>query len=378
MTPPGSTLVALIDEWLPEAFLRAADEDERVRARIVLGVLGISTVAVAVAVLVMTCLSLLQLRDLWTGVAMAAIVCVLMAGTAAYFRRTARIATAANGFALLLFFSVGAAFVVTGGIHSPVAFLLLAVPVSVFMVAGRRYGVIWSLIVLTFYLAIFYAESAGVRMVQIMRPENRNTVTSGLWYLSGTIIIGFLALYERIVDGLTGALMEEKSRYRDEAIYDLQTGLLRRDAFQKVFEEILHEVSHSGGRLALLRIDLKNVRQIVAQLGYDAGDELIRMAASRLLHAAGETNPVGRFGDNEFCILVPSVSHRGDILGLIFRVQKEFKSLLQLSDGVRVPVIITMGAVLAPDFSISSRSLLRGVQDAITECDAIKEPFVMR
>jgi diguanylate cyclase (GGDEF)-like protein len=370
--------VEIIDGFFTDAVLSDFSEDERVRARIIFSVLSFSAVGLAISSFVMLCLSLLMVRNLWIGVLFSVVVSIGMGLTAYFFRINGRILITANIFSVLMFVSIGTAFLVTGGIHSPVAFLLLAVPVMIFMVAGRKSGLLWSLVVLMFYLAVFYLDRKGISFVQIMREQNRELVTTSLWYLSAVIIIGFLAIYERIVGGLTVAIHDEKSRFHDGAIYDALTGFLNRESFQQTFEEALHEVSSSGGRLALLRIDIKNLKQVVSQLGYDVGDELVRQLSGLCRQAVASEGVLGRFGSGEFCILLPKVRDRGQVISLVSRLKRDFGNHIEISEGIKLPVRIGMGGVFAPDFSISSRSLLRGVQDALVECDALRENFVLR
>jgi len=192
------------------------------------------------------------------------------------------------------------------------------------------------------------------------------------------IIIGFLALYERIVGGLTEAIRDEKLKYSDEAIYDELTGFFNRQAFQDKFEEALHGVTLSGGRLALLRVDIINLTQIIGQCGYEAGDELVKKISTLSMQAVDQQGICGRFGSAELCILIPSVQDRGQVISLISRLKKTCGSYIEMADGIKVPVRLSIGGVFAPDYSISSRSLLRGVQDAMVECESLQENFVLR
>jgi diguanylate cyclase (GGDEF)-like protein len=367
-----------IDRYFPESIFQGFSEDDRVRARIVFSVLYFSAIVVAISSFVMLCLSLLLVRNMWVGVIFSAVVAAGMGSAAFLLLRNGNIFIAATIFSCLMFISIGTAFSVTGGIHSPVAFLLLAVPVSIFMVAGRKSGLWWSLATLGLYLGIFLLSRAGVDFIQIMRDQNREAVTTFMWYLSAVIIIGFLAIYERIVSGLTDAIHDEKLKYHDEAVYDPLTGFFNRDAFQGKFDEMLHEVSHSGGRLALIRVDIKNLKTIITQLGYDAGDELVKILSTLFSSAVPAEGCIGRFGPDEFCILLPNIRDRGQVISMISRLKNACGSFIETTEGIKIPVSLGIGGVFAPDFSISSRSLLRGVQDALVECDAMRENFILR
>jgi len=334
--------------------------------------------SVAISAFVMVCLSLLYVRNLWIGAFFAVVVSVSMTAITFFFRRTGNVAIATHLFATIVFVSIISAVATTGAINSPVSVLLLSVPVLIFLVAGWQSGLLWSAITLVGYLSICYLSLRGVSFVQVMREENRSIVIMAMWSLSCILIIGCLSLYDRIVGSLTTALRAERERFRHDALFDPLTGAYNRDSFQKKFDEALHTISYSGGRLALLRFDINNIKAINAQLDYEAGNELIKCVASQCIVALGDSGYLARFGAGEFSVLMPLIKDRGEVISMIAKIQNALAKPVEISLGARLIVKSSMGGVLAPDFSISGRSLMRGAQDALVECGERGEGFVLR
>lgn len=73
--------------------------------------------------------------------------------------------------------------------------------------------------------------------------------------------------------------MADELRY--EATHDALTGLPNR----VLFAERLAEVAKAGVPVALAFIDLDEFKDVNDSRGHDAGDELLRLVAGRLVHA---------------------------------------------------------------------------------------------
>jgi len=383
MTDNRGVFLTLIDSWIPPAILRFGNEDQQARARIVLGMLSSCAVTVALAAFIMMCISLLGIRNLWIGVACAAAVSVGMMLVAVYFVRTASLNITANLFALIIFGSITGAVVFTSGWNSPVTFLLLSVPVIIFLVAGRTSGLVWSVITMFAYLIIYDLHRADYYFIQIMHEENRDVITTFLWCLACIIIISCLSLYDLILQGLTATVREERERFRREALYDPLTGAYNRDSFQKKIVESLEITRMSGGRFALLRFDIRNLKTINAQIDYASGDELVKKVADSVQAAINRDNDnkkyiLARFGSGEFSVLMQDIKDRGEVISLASRIRKVLAEPVEISSDVKVQVQNSIGGVLAPDFSVDVRFLMRGAQDAMIECAEREEDFILR
>jgi len=88
-----------------------------------------------------------------------------------------------------------------------------------------------------------------------------------------------------------------------QATHDALTGLPNRTHILSCITALTHP--SNGRRLgAVLFLDLDNLKIINDTLGHAAGDDVLRIAAQRLRHAVDPEDAVGRWGGDEFVILL--------------------------------------------------------------------------
>ena len=92
------------------------------------------------------------------------------------------------------------------------------------------------------------------------------------------------------------------------AFYDTLTGLPNRRLLLDRLQKALISSARSGRRGALMFIDLDNFKTINDTLGHDAGDSLLKQAASRLLACVREDDTVARLGGDEFVVMLVELS----------------------------------------------------------------------
>ena len=102
----------------------------------------------------------------------------------------------------------------------------------------------------------------------------------------------------------------ERSRYverlKHDARHDSLTGLPNRSA---IFEKLDHALQRVGPEapLSVLFVDLDGLKVMNDTLGHDVADEMIREVARRLSKCIQATDFVGRFGGDEFIVIVEQV-----------------------------------------------------------------------
>lgn len=102
-----------------------------------------------------------------------------------------------------------------------------------------------------------------------------------------------------------------EARYHDElidlAIYDSLTGFFNRRRFQSLLVEEV-EKAKSGGQLCLLMLDLDYFKMINDRHGHLVGDQALSSIAQLLREQAPPGAIIGRFGGEEFSMLLRDVS----------------------------------------------------------------------
>ena len=103
--------------------------------------------------------------------------------------------------------------------------------------------------------------------------------------------------------------ISEQKRMADkiwkQANYDTLTGLPNRQLFQDRLELDIIKAQRSGGKLAVLLLDIDQFKAINDTLGHAAGDQVLVEAARRLLACVRTTDTVARLGGDEFAVILP-------------------------------------------------------------------------
>lgn len=105
---------------------------------------------------------------------------------------------------------------------------------------------------------------------------------------------------------------KEKRQLQRSASYDALTGLLnRKSVTEKIEECLLNGKNHD--KHALLFIDLDYFKLVNDNLGHPFGDRILKETAKKLKTLFRESDIVGRFGGDEFLVLLRNVSSKKDI-----------------------------------------------------------------
>jgi diguanylate cyclase (GGDEF)-like protein len=98
--------------------------------------------------------------------------------------------------------------------------------------------------------------------------------------------------------------VREQDRLTHAALHDELTGLPNRVLLEQHWNRLLTEWSDEAEGPAALFCDLDGFKQVNDRHGHAAGDEALRMIAARLRGAVRGGDLVGRYGGDEFVVLL--------------------------------------------------------------------------
>lgn len=130
----------------------------------------------------------------------------------------------------------------------------------------------------------------------------------------GGVVLALMLLYlflylivrraDRILTRHESERKENEDRIRHQAFHDSLTGLPNRDSFIQRIDEAIGRAKRHGKRGALLFLDLDRFKLINDSLGHDAGDQLLRIVASRIQKCLRETDMAFRMSGDEFVVVL--------------------------------------------------------------------------
>ena len=136
-----------------------------------------------------------------------------------------------------------------------------------------------------------------------------------------------------VADQIAVALDRARQHTR-EARTDYLTGLANRPEFERAIDRAVAAAQRHKRRLALMMIDLDNLKHINDSVGNHVGDEAIRVLAHELQRAVRATDTCGRLGGDEFGVAMPDADER-EAREVGIRVRQ---SLDDMNRALKVPV----------------------------------------
>ncbi len=99
------------------------------------------------------------------------------------------------------------------------------------------------------------------------------------------------------------------------AHHDPLTGLPNRSLFRVRLEHSMQRAVRTGGKLALLYLDLDRFKNVNNTLGHSVGDELLRHVAASMTEAVRGVDTIARLGGDEFVLILEDIdsSHAASV-----------------------------------------------------------------
>lgn len=148
---------------------------------------------------------------------------------------------------------------------------------------------------------------------------------------------------------------EQQARY--QASHDALTRLPNRTLFLERLAQSLGTQSPSRQGLAVLFLDLDGFKPINDAHGHAAGDELLRVVASRLARSVREADTVSRLGGDEFACILQGLATADRAAALATKLREAICLPCRIGDRM-VQVGVSIGIALCPDDGSTSEELL--------------------
>jgi len=149
-----------------------------------------------------------------------------------------------------------------------------------------------------------------------------------------------------------------------QASHDQLTGLPKRILLNDRLGQAIIQAHRTHSLVAVFHLDLDRFKQVNDGLGHDAGDELIKLTAKRLLALGRKQNTVARLSGDEFVMIIADLNEEKDVLLVAEKILQAFTSTIHIK-GHEVAINVSIGVSLYPRDGDSSEALLRNANRAM-------------
>jgi diguanylate cyclase (GGDEF)-like protein len=151
---------------------------------------------------------------------------------------------------------------------------------------------------------------------------------------------------------------------RVQATQDTLTGAMNRGAIFDMLKRELAQSSRSGAPVAVIMADLDHFKQINDTHGHPAGDAVLREAATRLKAVLRAYDALGRYGGEEFMLVLPSCTaeHAAEVAE---RARRAVADTPVISSGTLVPISASFGVAAGGGGVLEMDDVIRAADDAL-------------
>jgi two-component system, cell cycle response regulator len=165
---------------------------------------------------------------------------------------------------------------------------------------------------------------------------------------------------------LQDRLRQNYQRGLSLALTDELTGLFNRRYVFAHLNELLSRRAESSGEIALMIFDIDHFKAVNDTYGHPGGDDVLRQLAERAVRHVRSIDLVGRWGGEEFLVVMPETNHAG-VLAAAERLRAAVANepFMLRGAGGKLPVTISVGCAVFLDEDDTLENLLKRADDAL-------------
>lgn len=145
------------------------------------------------------------------------------------------------------------------------------------------------------------------------------------------------------------------------AFHDPLTDLPNRSYFNEIIHDILLNAEKNKTKVALMFIDIDDLKDINDSQGHNFGDKVLKLAGNQLKHFEKDDIQVFRFGGDEFLVLMTNVQSHNSVVTIT-------DTILEALNIINIPV--SAGISIYPDDAKSTDELLKFADMAMYQVKA--------
>ena len=172
-------------------------------------------------------------------------------------------------------------------------------------------------------------------------------------------------LYQELSE-LNRQLITTQEALRVQATHDALTGIWNRRAIMEVLGKNFGQARRRKTPMAVVLADIDHFKQVNDGYGHLAGDEVLRAVAGRLEAAVRNGDYVGRYGGEEFLVVLDACDSQGAAC-VAERVRQAVRSRSIEYENTRIDVTLSLGVAVhhAEDGDVTAETLVKLADDAL-------------
>lgn len=139
-----------------------------------------------------------------------------------------------------------------------------------------------------------------------------------------------------------------ESEIEHKTTHDLLTGFPNRILFNDRLSLALIHAQRNRERLAVMFFDLDSFKKVNYKYGYSTGDQLLKETAVIIKKCLRKGDTIGRFGDDEYVILLPGVIKKENVALVAEKILQPFRSPIYV-DGHELLTTASIGISMFPE-----------------------------
>jgi diguanylate cyclase (GGDEF)-like protein len=241
-----------------------------------------------------------------------------------------------------------------------------ACTVWAYALAGPGRGALLPLMVLILAFGLFALKEETARGLALLGILMLAVVTGGLalrdpvaappateaaHWLFTAVAMAAMSVLARRLGRMRQRLRERQSELSEAlaqikalATRDALTGLLNRRAMLEELQREARRAARHGHRLSLVLVDLDHFKRVNDSLGHRCGDRVLQTFASLAIEELRSTDRVGRWGGEEFLLMMPQTDP-AEARAAVERIRQRLRR--SRVDGAPESLVISFSAGLA-------------------------------
>ena len=213
---------------------------------------------------------------------------------------------------------------------------------------------------------IYSLPHAPLLIQPMTTPDGRPLVG---WLIVRDIIVAILGFLVYLCILAMKRWTERESLYLEMSTTDGLTRLSNRNFFinrgQEEIARTKEQTLPTSPSLSCIMIDLDHFKQINDTWGHHAGDQVLIAASKVMMKNARKTDEVGRYGGEEFAMLLPGTSARR-ATQIAERIRRKISDMNVIVDGNSIEVTASFGVACFPSTDINNmEDLLKAADKAL-------------